>query len=76
VATIKRVAANRKTVLRTQSSEMPKINLIAPNPEGSKLIFFTPGTCPDNGGRAWANEENHHLLKHYNQIINNPLIIH
>ena len=31
-----------------------KINLFAPNPKGCKLIFNTPGTCPDNGGRDGA----------------------
>jgi len=42
-----------------------KINLFAPNPkacltgrQGSKLIFNTPGTCPDKGGRAGADVEN------------------
>jgi len=47
---------------------MQKINLIAPNPKGSKLIFFTPF-------RVGAIEENHHLLKHFFLITNKSIII-
>jgi hypothetical protein len=38
-----------------------QINLIAPNPKGSKLIFFTPF-------RDGANEENQNPVEYFNKI--------
>jgi hypothetical protein len=63
VTPVDHFVALHKAFLRTSSSGIPKINLIAPNPKGSKLIFFTPF-------RAGANEENQYLLNNYIQAHN------
>ncbi len=39
--------------------------LIYPNPEGSKLIFFTPLSAGQAGFREGATEENHTFVKVY-----------